>query len=66
MVPVPEELTGRSIKVLNQAYSTTAIEEVLAAAAAKDLAVSLIHVLIERGVISEAEILRALARRHSG
>ncbi len=63
-VPFPRALTQRSIKVLHQAYSTSSIDEVLGAAGAKDLIVSLILALLERGVVSEDELLRALARRH--
>lgn len=63
-VPFPRELTQRSIKVLNQAYSTSSIDEVLGAAAPKDLIISLLRVLLDNGVVSEDEILRALARRH--
>jgi hypothetical protein len=65
-VPFPRALTQRSIKVLHQAYSTSSIDEVLGAAGAKDLIVSLILALLERGVVSEDELLRALARRHVG
>ena len=62
--PFPRELTERSVRVLNQAYNTHDINEIIATASPYDLIQATVRALLNRGLITEGELLRELANVH--
>lgn len=60
----PRELTERSVQVLNQAYQSHDMVEVMEAADVGDLVRATVRVLLRSGLLREADLLRELATLH--